>query len=372
MTQSSVSSPFKMTKLDDSSLNPLKLVEKKLHALVLQHLTGSDLLQMSEVSHEWNDVVATSGMAQKKIRLVINEGWRREFDEGITKDSNRKYQNVKINTLLRLRNQVITIFPKFAEHLTSIDTTFDFETKDVKLPAVRSLKMSTSDFFEEGLLGSVSGLTSLHIYGDCNHPEKIVECLRANKNLEELILENNAPRRFFGCGINENIDIKLKCLKLDDVNFQESDTMASLKYFLECQEDYIREIKLLQCDFYLLTKILNNMPNLERVTFSQAVSQLYNTNRILIKQREKLTEVNLIMVSFNVLQSMISYAPNLKKLYVADPNFKMYEFIVRNVTNLREFSYAYYRGGDGTVEAMQRFEETNKPSVRKSFVVKQI
>lgn len=371
MTQYSVSSPFKMIKLDDASLNPLKLVEKKLHPLVLQHLTGSDLLQMSEVSHEWNDVVSTSGMAQKKIRLVINEDWRREFDEGITKDSNRKYQNVKINTLLRLRNQVITIFPKFAEHLISIDTTFDFETKDIMLPAVRSLKMSTSDFFEEGLLGSVSGLTKLHIYGDCNHPEKIVECLKANKNLEELILENNAPRRFFGYGINENIDIKLKCLKLDDVNFQEGETMANLKYFLECQE-YIRDIKLLQCDFHLLTKILNSMPNLERVTFSQAVSQFYNNNRILIKQREKLVEVNLIMVSFNVLQSMISYAPNMKKLYVSDPDFKMFEFIVRNVTNLREFSYAFYRGGDGTVEILQRFEDEHKPSVRKSLVVKQI
>lgn len=372
MTQNSVSSPFKMVKLDDSSLNPLKMVDKKLHPLLLQHLAGSDLLQMSEVSHEWNDLVATSGMAQKKIRLAITENWEREFEEAITKDSNREYQNVKINSLLRRRSEVITIFPKFAEHLVSIDTTFDFETKDVTLPAVRSLKMSTSDFFENGLLGSVSGLTKLHIYGNCNRPEKIVECLRANKNLEELILENSAPRKFFGCGINEPIDIKLKCLKLDEVDFHEAETMASLKYFLECQEDYIREIKLLQCDFHLLTKILNNMPNLERVTFSQAVSQLYNNNRILIKQREKLVEVNLIMVSFNVLQSMIAYAPNMKKLYVADPNFKMYEFIVRNVTNLREFSYAFFRGGEATAELMQQFEDAHKPSVRKSFVVKQI
>jgi hypothetical protein len=337
--------------------DPLKLEQKLPYQLILQHLSGSDLLRLSESSNEWNQLIANSPESTKQLKLFIDENWNHEFDFKVIKNTNRTYENVVIKNLLRSRVEVHKIFCRFDDFLVSIDTSFDFQMNGIQLPRLKSLRLATtcpSAHFQHGLLSAVINLEKLELSGPNQYPEKVVECLQANPDLKILILENEAPEQVFRC-LDDAVDFQLNVLKLDKADFSDG-TDHNLRKFLSGQINSIVDLKVLNCNFALFCSIFTYMKRLRCLTYSPATSNMFPQS-CSFEPHPSLEELNLIQVSLPMLQTFVLYTPKLKKLYLSDPTPSMFKLIMNHAKELVEFRYAFLRGIEATNEELkEQFE----------------
>lgn len=319
-------------------MDPFTNVDIALHSLILQHLSGSDLIKLSEVSTNHCDIITKrSEEGEEKVVLFVDENWTREFDPDLI-EIRRSYNSIRVHQLFRTRENVFKMIRRFDQFLTCIDTTFDFNMHGLKLPKVKSLSLHPYPrFFEFGLLSSVSNLKKLHISGKSRHPERIYDCLSASPGLQELTLENGAADQTFSFDIDE-FGIKLKVFKTNDTNFEDH-IETHFVMFMTTQRDSIQEIKLLKCDFSLLVKILGETPTIKRVTFSPTIHPFAWQP---FKAYPNIEEMNLIHIAEQQLPILIARVPNLKKLYIADPTVNMFRQLLFRAPALREFRYAHF------------------------------
>lgn len=336
--------------------------KQEVYQLVLQHLTGSDLLNLSEVSPRFNQMVANNGM--EKIQLVIKEDWDHEIDAVLFRGSTRKYTSVHVKQLYRERDNVFNLICNFAEHLVSIDTVFDFNMAGILLPKLTSLKIKSDQgsYFENGLLSSVTALEKLQITGPVPFPytEKVFDCIKMNPRLKELTLEDQSAKDVFGGLSHEPIvkQLNLKVLKINNAAL-EGYALDNLIMFIKAQNASLEELKLLKFPFRALFAVIG-MPRLKRLSFSPSNSFYCPLNQFL----SNIEEMNLILLSENQVQTLLSRTPNLKKLYIAVPTIKMVELLVYHTTELREFSFAYFQEGNVTAKNIRDWYENLKLSKR--------
>lgn len=330
---------------EDTASNPFEN-DQDFCRLVFQHLTGLDLLNLSETSRSFYQLVAKN--EDKRLQLMIDENWSREFEADHVANTGRKYTSVNVKQLLRRRDQVLPLFSKFSEHLVSIDTGFDFEMNGIVLPLVKSvnIKMEHGVYFERGLLSSVSNLEKLQISGPVTFPEKVVECLKSNPGLKELILEDTSAEAVFGNAINP-VEMQLKVLKINKANL-ESQAESNLIAFLKSQEGSIVELKLLICNFHVLAEVFKGMKNLRRFTYSPL-----NNYYLPLYKHPNIEEMNLILLSELQLQNMLEKTPNLKKLYIAAPTQETIVWLMHQSIDLRQFRFAFIQGTDITVDQLR-------------------
>lgn len=326
----------------NASLDPLQLENEKIYALILQHLSGSDVLNLSEVSHEWYQLIACSEDEIKKFHLEIAEGWDREFDIEDVENSSRRYNSVKVKRLFRQRDHIPPMFVYLADFLVSIDTVFDFDMKGIQLPNVRSLRMRTtsvSSIIEDGLLGAVTNLTKLELSGPKFNWSKVISCLEANAGLVELSLENEVPEEIFKT-LDHSIEAQLQVFKVDKANFSHCIHVNLLKFLAHHLLSLV-ELKILRCDVYVFNDIFNGLTNLRSLTYSPAVYSSFHGFEL--KDHPKLEELNLVCISPPILQHILPCVPHLKKLYISDPTIQMFRFVLFKAPCLREFKYAFVR-----------------------------
>lgn len=340
-----------------------------------EYLSGSELLVASEVSSKWNKIIGNSTKAMAKIQLVIKEHWKREFTYDIMKNSERKYANVKVEELLRSRNEVSKFLQEFAESIVSVDTRFDIEMDGVMLPNLKSLVINTrhtSSYVQGGLMTAATNLEKLCLSGASMHPQEIIECLVANTELKELVFESEVqtgvlPNLTYEIGTG----FQLKSLKLDSINNSE-EVANSFASFMRSQADSIEEIKILQCSFLLMTDIFNNMKNLKRVTYG-AVQSCQSGHRAL-KVNTSIVELNLVRVNELIMKAFVAKLPKLQKLHISDPTWRMFDFVTYKVPSLRFFSFAYLDNCNKTLKdaiAHHQIEGRKYDNVTKGLVIMQ-
>lgn len=348
-------SPTKKMKISEMTLDPFQHLKSDLHSLILDHFTGSDLLELSVISPEWNKIITCYEGFHKKIRLVVDENAERELDDHTADNLSRAYQDLKVVRLFRRRSSVFKVLRNCAESLVSIDTRFDFEMAEVVLPKLRQLSIRTNQFFEDGLLNATTALTKLHISGINNFPFSIVECLKANEGLKELELEAGASQQTFN-HLSEKIGIKLTSLKLNYANFiYGTDIERNFIQFLSTQGS-LTSIKLLNCDFALFNRVFNGMPNLRSISYSPFKEGFFPP--LLFHSRDNIVDLKLILVSKPLVQRLLEAAPNLRTLYVSDPTFIMIKIIMFSSPQLRQFSFAYCGDRDCSLEKIEEYYKT--------------
>jgi hypothetical protein len=336
-----------------TSLNPLSSpLTNKPYSLIVQHLSGSDLLNLSEVSREFYQLVAESERAMDKIQLVIDEGSDRVFKWTDLKNSKRCYKTLKVKNLLTGRSEVAYMILKFSHLLTSIETNYDFKLpSELLIPELETLKMSmhcTSTLFDDGLMNSCSKLTKLHFSGIIYKYELLLECLEANPDLKELVLEKGATSIVFQY-MEYPIYIQLTTLKCDNVDFSSDHESQHFFNFLQSQTNSLEELKVLRCEMSNLSDYLDLLPNLTKLTYSPTPSEV-DSDWTQFKIHHRLRELNLIMTSTKNIKQLTSMAPRVQKLYIADATQEIFLYVIRCLPYLREFRYAYFKDFDGTLE----------------------
>ncbi|CRK93254.1 CLUMA_CG006797, isoform A [Clunio marinus] len=354
-----MASAVKKMKPEEKSL--ADLIDK--FELMIQHLSGTDLINLSETSKEWYKTIAYSPEAIQKIQLVIDEDWGHEFEFDDVKDSYRGYRSIKIKSLLRRRCQVLQTIIHFGDHLTHLSTSFDFHMEGYKLPMLKFLEfrlLNNSPMLEDGLLSSVTTLTKLEVSGSVILPQYVVACLHSNPDLETLIIEYCVEKVF--SFMFTPINIKLKTLKVNKACFSFPNT-NKFHDFVISQASTLEELKILNCEVTSLRLLLDSLNNLKCLTFSPCKGMVYDCLRF--STYSQLTDLNLIGVTAPVLDVLLLSFPNLYKLYIADPTIQMISSTFLLSEELREFNYAFVRGGDyTTADILELFfneKERNHP-----------
>lgn len=349
-------------------LDPLSLGNEKSYKYILQFLSGAELLVLSEVSRGWYQLIAQSAEAMNKIQLVINENWYREFDINDLINSTRRYKHVKVGQLLRRRDHVFSLLWKYSYCLCSIDTYFDIKMRGLQMPFVRSLAirkvrsckdLNIETVFKDGLFSACKVLVKLEIAGETNCPETVINCLRSNENLKELIIDYNASHEIFAY-YDHTWLFELKTLSMGKAFFA-STIESNVCQFLSTQTASVQDLKVLHCDIQLLYKIFNAMKSLKSLTFSPVLTQvLYHDS---FMTHDNLQEMKMIGVSMKYLEYMLPAAPNLKKLYISNPTTEMVTYVLAGTRALREFRYAFIEDGDYTNQKLlERYQDLKADS----------
>jgi hypothetical protein len=326
-------------KMESNDLAMLLSRREVLTEAIFKRLSASDLLNVSEVSWDFYNLVAKSPIAMNKIRLNIQENWDREFSIEDVEHSTRQYAHVKVESLFRRRHEVEKMLLKFSRSIVTIYTRFDFEVGDIFFPKLRALEISTrhpSSYVENGLMSAATNLVKLTLVNQTPFPFEIIKCLANNTGLEELVLEEGAQINVF-MHLTHQICNALK-LKLIRFNcFKDFNHYRELKIFLDTQRNSLKVVKLLNMPFEPMMDIYNILTNVKRLTYSpsDAYFQRYNA----MKSNSSITDLILLDVEEEMLYRFLTNAPNLKKLFVAQPTWRMYEFIACKSPSLREFTY---------------------------------
>lgn len=314
---------------------------------ILQFLDGSDLLRLSEVSSGWYSFIAQSSQAMDKIQVVIDDNWDREFVFEVVEASHRRYKHLKIVNLLRTREHVKRLIFKNSSSLCSIDSYFDFKLNGLQLWSVKSLAfrqrerttvMRSASVFDDGFLSVCNMLTKLEIAGQTHSSDAIINCLRSNKQLEELVMDANAASEFISYYRPQTrFPFKLKTLKLGAAGFMGLGSDLKLLDFLSSQAETIQTLKVIHCGIDLLYHIFKTMDNMECLTFSLEFNNEYRSD---FRIQQKLKDLRLIEVRYSLSEAILAAAPNLEKLYMSRPTVYLVQHVLFNVPSLREFSFA--------------------------------
>ena len=321
-----------------------QMMMKNLCELIFKKLSASDLLTVSMVSKGFYKIVGQSTFLMSKIQLNIKEFWNKEFFFEDVKHSERKYAHVKIEELLRSRDEVGKMLIKFSPSIVSIFTRFDFNIHGVMLPKLEVLQINTrhsSSYVECGLMLSALNLSKLSLHGTTPYPSEVIKCLENNTGLKELVFEGGAANNVIGV-LNAEIGtgFQLKSLKFD--NLLADFHQGKFFEFLHTQFASIEDFKALNLKFEMMAQMLKCMTNCKRLTYSPSypmpkvrLSQLLNVSHSIV-------ELNLINVEEDLVRIFLEKMPRLQKLYIGTPTWRMFDYLLYNLPSLREFRFAFF------------------------------
>jgi hypothetical protein len=175
-----------------ASLNPLEKVCVDLYELILQHFDKSDVLNVSEVSPQWNDAISASPKCILQICLEFVEP--DPVPKAIRK-SKRHYNdlyvfllNIRLNTSNESNQQKVQLVEKFAPFLKKLRiwniSKIDYEPRNLKLPKLKTLKLES---YNPIVFNSVTKLKQLTLHFD-RYNRSSVSWIEKQEKLEVLKL----------------------------------------------------------------------------------------------------------------------------------------------------------------------------------------
>lgn len=365
-----------MDETPPSSPKPLFPFDAKVNKLIMQHMTGVDLLNLSEVSRNFCDYVDYNCM--DKIQLVIHETLVKKLDVEPLLDSKRNYKHIRVTSLVYASTSMADIFDRFASSLVSVYSTYDFPLEPMSLLSVTTLKMvlgEGSGYREQGILSSVTNLKTLHLYGRHNYASELVNCLEHNSSLEELALEGHAQDSLFSSRRLPSFNMNLKCLKLDSTQFQDNSD-ENFERFLS-RSTRLEELKVLRCNFTMFAKICNCAAfRVQHITFSPPYAHVAVHYQFEFNMNWDISYLGLILVNEGLVRVVLPKLPRLDTLYVSDPTPAMFKFIITHSPSLKNFRYAYFRDAyydyDLVCSIYQKEVLTGNPMVPRNLIITQI
>lgn len=328
----------------ETDLDPFKAIDRSIFDLLLQHLNGIELLEVSEVSRKWFLVVAKSEVAMKKIELRIVDC------EEATKDrlmatalqSPRQYQNLYVCSQSKK-----ALVCRLAGSLSTIRVcSFDMKIGNLKIPNLKKL-VFYGDANANGLINSSTSLEELELKS-IRFPaaDSVLQCLKVNDQLKFLTL-GASPSTIFREDLSSSFDFHLNSLSAKLVFI--SDPTNFFKFLISQAQSLQRlTLHVTSCDNTIFNTAINNLPHLERLEIFSA-AEIYgirnfpphdlpeglalipNPNiKVLRIERLRLQNVAL-------LKCLLDALPNLQSFRVLDSTKNAFLYTIQNANKLTEF-----------------------------------
>lgn len=322
--------------------DPLKFIDRAHHKLIFQHLTGSQLLDSSEVSPQWHRSTARSGSLVKKVQLRIEDGERSTRNNIFTLAllSIRDYEHLYVCSQNKR-----AIIETFAASLVTLEIqTYDVALLDLDLPNLRKLFIN-GDAIAHGILSSAKNLEELHVESIRIPAIKTLkECLKRNVGLKRLSLGASPSSLFNQKNLSNKFGFQLETFCFQTIFIRDT---SSLSTFLESQAASLSAVvvRVQYCESFILNGIINVLPNL--IALYIHWSDICGTGEpqdlpdgldlIVNRSLKNLCVEKLFVKNLVRLKHLLHALPNLECLQAMDATNEAFEVIVRNSPKLQEF-----------------------------------
>jgi len=326
-----------------------------LHPLIMQYMSGRDLLTMTEVSLLWKEIVEEKGKLVKKVRLKIDFGKAGDEDLDALLDSQRQYEayerirelsallgskryyeDVHASFLKEDKVECIRLLRKFAESITDLAIKENGDDQQeilfgnipaVDFPKLKRLKLNQdADWLTNSTLQleevTAKPVSNKFINKLLENQVKL-KVLDIKSYWSKLILSSNSP---FALEV-----------------FRSGSSMDDFMQFLHTQRQSLKEVKMecltsMNC-FIQLMSVFPQLTKLWIESFSLSIvstaQQFYN-----IAINRKITHLTVLNESrHNILEMVILKLPNLEYLKVNRLNSELMQLIVLNMPKLKKLIY---------------------------------
>jgi hypothetical protein len=345
-----------------------KVLHKSVYRYIAQHLTGMDLLAVSEVSTTWNEVAESNNIGDK-VRLKFNADALSVEDFKIMTSSSRKYTDVSMKAESEASSGVLWIFADSVEKLT-VDITENREFKaSINFPNLISLDLTAADiYFDE--VGSEDSWILRSSMGQLEDLKLTVKASENNDVIFHTFLAKQSELEILDlCDCHhdflDDFD-KTPLFQLDVLRFSSfpRELMESQRESLQILDDFGPCFK---NDF---ASYLSDFPNLTALE----VSLCDEADWQLDAEEDEDLPVNMNIKSLNLhsfsnhenryepfdlaSQDILVALPELESLYIQNLTGHMMEFIAFNLRKLEEF-----RCWNAEEGAWERYEEMKRTGV---------
>jgi hypothetical protein len=331
-------------------MDPFIIIDPFLHELVLQHFTGSEVLETASlVSPDWSEIVGESKTCMNKVKFLY-QVWRHQFYSSTevfqcAVDSWRRYQHVVVELGV---NDDSRQFWKFLEsHCGSVvslkienvqkHSQRDFE---IKFPNLETFRAFAID--EKALITILKGtekLKDLFVFtGEVSVDQLVIDslisCLETNKRLEELYLKNMNFLKIF----EEELSVKFRLKSLKLLNTTTDNSVAS------------------NIEIILLKFLTQQSSSLETFFFefsSEQVSEmafgglpavtslgLLNVSTAILEKNLKIKNLEIPFTEdFPSIKKFIDASPNVEALFVANVTNELIDYLAWNFMKLTYLNF---------------------------------
>lgn len=300
-------------------LDPFERVEEEaLFENILQHLTGSELLKVTEVSHRYNQIVSESKRCLNKIVLVVNE----ETIDSDFDDFQRAYRHLRASDSGKKKKpalkenvskQLVIVLQNMSPSLISIDVQSnmnnDFTAFDGNFDKLQDLKILILNQFVARIFNSAHNLRTLTINSTILDDEQLRGFINKFPSIESLSIKRPIIDRLFAEDVSEKLILKLNKLKIQIGSFVLLSTEMNLEQFLLTQVETLKEI-----EFNTATPVRLINFVIEHLKLHKMIVGMYDDS-LPANLKKNLHMKELVIKNELNCSDLLAASPNLSKLH---------------------------------------------------------
>jgi hypothetical protein len=373
--------PAKKMKIEEISdeksiADPFVRVHEHVRDLMLQHLTGREVLRSMKVSKDWNEIVAESRKCMSKVKLKIEEKTLKYPSlEEVTAlmESDRPYQHMK----LRIRNvknsgSMLLLLQRFSQSLVELDLKLGKQKRMIenlpenvtfpKLKLLKLYKLTNVNQVIKKLFANVFTLKKFeaddffHLM-DCT----AIEWLKKQNQLKEFTIRSD---EVFNSDVLLGASFKFEYFSYNCIH-KTLPFNAHLDTFLLSQADSLVHLKLDALYQQNVKTIFNRLPNLKTFSccFNENVSgDDLEPNRSII---EFTTENYYSSPPQNLLKSLV----NLEILKCTFEQKEEVSWAFTNLKNLKKYIHKRLISGLMAKTVYKTLKESGALGVREIEII---
>lgn len=346
------------------NLDPLERLEEiGLLENIFQHLSGNDILRLSEVSLNWNNAIADTSSSMKKITLnLLDKPAYPDYlltpDLAPVLNGNRRYQNMvwgyffdilEIDTGLCL----LKMAPSLICLEVDCSASTQYISKDLFLPKLDTLIMKKNSSEVVRATEKLRKLTLHNLPCDA----EFLDCLNELTHLEELEVVGSLELLFER---NLMAEAKFKLKSFTNVDGRliklRAGTEFNLHSFLLQMSQSLTHINMSACSQSDIGIIINQMPQLKSFKFDKFLESEFSIN---LQPNWTITEFkcptfNFDINKFDFLEALVKVMCGLRILIVEKTNHRLTtkHSVLRNLEKLKLFNILFKPPG------LERYEQS--------------
>lgn len=328
-----------------SVLDPFARVnEEALFENILEHLSGGELLKLSEVSHRHDDILSGSRRCLDKIALVVNE----ETISSDYSDFQRDYRHLRVGDSQNMRKteessklknrKLIELLHKFSSSLISIEVKSNLISDDTvfegTMDNLEDLKVMVLNRFIAELIPSAPKLKSLTIGSTILSHSELLTFIKNYESIEELHMKFNIFDRLFSNDISQAVNLKLKKLEIQKNFMGRTVSDENLEKFLLAQAGTLREIVFKSVAHSPTINLIFKDLSLNKLTIN-SLDEWANLN-----PKPNMCVTELVIRNDANCATLLKASPNLRKFHVYKLTKVLVTFLATSMWQVTHVTYS--------------------------------
>ena len=328
--------------------NPFENISEELFDLIFQHLTGNEILTISEVSQQCDDIISDSKKCLDKITLVVKnksmnsdlKTFQRvyrhlrvsDFYDSATQKWPKSAHESKLKTL-----KMIEFYDKFSTSLKSIEVKSNL-LHDGEVPGrcpteLETLKIMLLNKFIANFFSSAPKLKCLQLGYTTLPEEELIKFIAQFDTIESFHLRFKVFERLFAEDISKKVTFKLKKLEVQKSYNGRTTCDENFETFLLSQEKSLEEVEFLNVVNADTINLVMDKCKIKKLTLNFIDEPLQ-----LNPKPNKYLE-NFVMKGDQNCFLILRAAPALKNFHVNKICKKLIEYLACGMKNLRVVTY---------------------------------